>query len=54
VRLTLALNPFTPEEVALQMLPHLSPSDLREVAQSGQLSDRVRDACHEPADRTLH
>jgi hypothetical protein len=54
VRLTLALNPCTPEEIALQLLPHLGPSDLREVAQSGQISERVRSACTERNDRTLH
>jgi hypothetical protein len=54
IRLTLALNPHTPEDVAVQMLPHLAPSDLREVAQSGQLSERVRAACYEHSDRPLH
>ncbi|MFT3921970.1 MAG: hypothetical protein QM778_05500 [Myxococcales bacterium] len=54
VRLALALNPHTPEEVALQLLPHLGPADLREVAQSGQLSERVREACSERSDRPLH
>jgi hypothetical protein len=54
IRLTLALNPCTPEHVALQLLPHLAPSDLREVAQSGQLSERVREACYERSDRPLH
>jgi hypothetical protein len=54
VRLTLALNPHTPEEVALQLLPHLGPADLREVAQSSQISERVRSACSERRDQTLH
>jgi hypothetical protein len=54
IRLTLALNPHTPEHVALQMLPHLGPADLREVAQSGQISERVRAACFERSDRLLH
>jgi hypothetical protein len=54
VRLTLALNPYTPEEVALQLLPHLTPGDLREVAQSGQLSERVREACSERSAGPIH
>ncbi len=54
VRLALALNPHTPEEVALQLLPHLSPADLREVALSAQISKRVRSACNEQRDQTLH
>jgi hypothetical protein len=54
VRLTLALNPHTPEEVALQILPHLSSTELRSVARSGQLSDTLRAACFERRDRPLH
>jgi hypothetical protein len=55
VRLTLALNPHTPEEVALQLLPHLGPADLRAVAQSGQVSETVRAACSEQRlGRPLH
>ncbi|HTU63301.1 MAG TPA: hypothetical protein VMF89_32795 [Polyangiales bacterium] len=54
VRLTLALNPFTPEEVALQILPHLSAADLREVRSSGQISPRVREACAEKHEKALH
>jgi len=54
VRLTLALNPHTPDEVALQLLPHLGPAELREVAQSGQLSERVRAACSERSEKPLH
>jgi hypothetical protein len=54
VRLTLALNPFTPEEIALQLLPHLTPADLREVRASSQISQRVRDACFERNQKPLH
>jgi hypothetical protein len=54
VRLSLALNPFTPEEVALQILPHLSAADLREVRSSSQISQRVREACAEKHERALH
>ncbi len=54
VRLALALNPFTPEEVTLQILPHLSPADLREVRSSSQISARVREACAEKHEKALH
>lgn len=59
IRLTLALNPHTPESVTLQMLPHLSPADLREVARAAQLSEQIRAACidrgeHDLGERTLH
>lgn len=54
VRLTLALNPFTPEEITLQLLPHLTPADLREVRASGQISERVRDACVQRNEKPLH
>lgn len=54
IRLTLALNPFTPEEIALQLLPHLTTADLRAVRSSGQISQRVRDACVEKNEKPLH
>lgn len=54
IRLALALNPHTPEEIALQLLPHLTRSDLRAVASSGDVSERVREACSAPPERSLH
>lgn len=54
VRLALALNPFTPEEITLQILPHLTPADLRAVRRSPQLSERVREACFEKNEKPLH
>jgi hypothetical protein len=54
VRLALALNPFTPEEITLQLLPHLTPADRREVQASSQISRRVRDACFEKTEKPLH
>ncbi len=54
VRRTLALNPYTPEELALQILPHLTSADLKAVACSGALSERVRAACSLPHPRALH
>jgi hypothetical protein len=46
VRLALAMNPFTPEEIVLQLVPHLTPSDMRELGQLGHISERVRNACY--------
>jgi hypothetical protein len=54
VRLALALNPFTPEEITLQILPHLSAADLREVRTSSQISARVREACAEKHEKAVH
>lgn len=54
VRLSLALNPFTPEEITLQILPHLSAAELREVRGSSQISERVREACAERHEKALH
>ncbi|MDB4977029.1 MAG: hypothetical protein JWN48_5370 [Myxococcaceae bacterium] len=54
VRLTLVLNPYTPEEIALQLLPHLTLSDRKAVARSGDLAARVREACDAPTERSVH
>jgi hypothetical protein len=54
VRLTLALNPFTPDEITLQLLPHLTPADLKAVRRSSQISQRVRDACVQKNEEPLH
>ena len=54
VRLALALNPYTPAEITLQLLPHLTPADLREVRASSQLSSRVREACFDKVEKPLH
>jgi hypothetical protein len=54
IRLALALNPHTPDELALQLLPHLTRADLRAVARSGDVSERVRTACAAPRERSLH
>ncbi len=54
VRLTLALNPYTPEELTLQLLPHLLPADRNAVARAGDVPERVRAACVAPRHRRLH
>ena len=51
VRLALALNPHTPEHVVLQLVPHLAPSDLRELAHCSHTSERVRAACYPARDQ---
>jgi hypothetical protein len=45
VRLALAMNPHTPEKIVLQLVPHLAPSDVRELVHTGHVSERVRAAC---------
>ena len=45
VRRALVLNPHTPTELALQLLPHLTPADLKELARASDVSERVREAC---------
>jgi hypothetical protein len=54
VRAALAFNPFTPDSITVQLLPHLTPSDLKAVMRSSELSERVREACSLPADRSVH
>ena len=46
MRLALALHPVTPENIVLPLVPHLAPSDLRELALCGHVSERVRAACY--------
>ncbi len=45
VRHALARNPNTPEDIAVQLVPHLTPSDRRELAHASHASERLRDAC---------
>jgi len=54
VRRTLALNPYTPSDLAVQLLPHLTAKDVQEVARSGDVSERVRAACSAPRVRAVH
>jgi len=50
VRHALARNPFTPEDIAVQLVPHLTPSDRRELAHAAHASERLRDACKDEAE----
>jgi hypothetical protein len=54
IRRTLALNPHTPEALALQLLPHLTTADLRDIAGSLQLSEKLRKASHDYITPLLH
>ncbi len=45
VKLTLVLNPYTPLDVALQLVLHLSRQDQHRIAHSEDLSGVLRDAC---------
>ncbi|MET0286272.1 MAG: hypothetical protein ABW352_17465 [Polyangiales bacterium] len=54
VRAALAFNPYTPDAITVQLLPHLTPSDLKAVARSSELSELVRSACTLPSDRSVH
>jgi len=52
IKLTLALNPYTPLDVALQLTPHLKGQDLRRVASAQDLNDDLREACRRLMGRT--
>lgn len=56
VQHALARNPFTPEDLAVQLVPHLSPSDRRELAHASHATDRLRQACNDDSEnqRPLH
>lgn len=46
VCLNLVMNPVTPEDVALALLPQLSNDDLKRVSDDSELSEPVREAAH--------
>ncbi len=56
IRHALALNPNTPEDVVVQLVPHLTRGDRRELARAPHASDRLRAACTDAAEseRPLH
>jgi hypothetical protein len=45
VKMAIVLNPYTPLNVALQIVPHLNAQDLRRVAASQDLAERLRRSC---------
>lgn len=55
VKLTVARNPHTPLDVALQLAPHLRAPDRRTLAASPELAPALREACKTGgAHQTLH
>jgi hypothetical protein len=55
VRLAICRNPYTPLELALSLVPHLTLQDARELAMSADLPEALRDACALAArPRTIH
>jgi hypothetical protein len=56
VRHALSRNPHTPEQVAVQLVPHLTPSDRRELFHASHASERLRAAClaERTSERPLH
>jgi hypothetical protein len=45
VKMAIVLNPHTPLNVSLQIIPHLNAQDLRRVAASHDLAEDLRDSC---------
>lgn len=55
IKLTVARNPHTPLDVALQLAPHLRAPDRRTLAASPELAPALREACQlGGAPQTLH
>lgn len=55
VKHALARNPHTPEDLAVQLVPHLTPSDRRELGYASHAGERLRAACRTPvSDTPLH
>lgn len=52
VKVTLALNPYTPLDISLQIAPHLQGPDLRRVIATEQLHVALREACRRLMGRT--
>jgi hypothetical protein len=45
IKLALALNPYTPLDIALQLAPHLHDQDLQRVLEAADLPRELHDAC---------
>jgi hypothetical protein len=52
VKTALALNPYTPVDVSLQLAPHLKLQDLRRVVAASELREDLREACRRCMGRT--
>ena len=52
IKVTLALNPYTPVDMGLQLAPHLQLPDLRRITGSEDLHEALREACRRLLGRT--
>jgi hypothetical protein len=52
VKVALALNPYTPLDIALQLAPHLQSQDLRRLLAAEELSADLREACRRMLGKT--
>jgi hypothetical protein len=52
IKVALALNPYTPLDVALQLAPHLQAQDLRRLITAEDLDADLREACRRLTGRT--
>jgi hypothetical protein len=52
VKLALALNPYTPLDIGLQLAPHMRAQDLRRLINAEDLSEHMREACRRLTGRT--
>lgn len=52
LKVTLALNPYTPVDIALQLAPHLQTQDLRRLIAYADLHDALRESCRRLMGRT--
>jgi hypothetical protein len=52
VKVALALNPYTPLDLSLQLAPHLQMQDLRRLVSAEDLSADLREACRRLTGRT--
>jgi hypothetical protein len=52
IKVTLALNPYTPLDIALQLAPHMQAQDLRRLVASEHLHAELREACRRLTGRT--
>lgn len=52
IKVALALNPYTPLDIALQLAPHMRTQDLRRLVASEELHAELREACRRLTGRT--
>jgi hypothetical protein len=52
IKVAIALNPYTPLDVALQLAPHMQAQDLKRLVASEELHAELREACRRLMGRT--